>query len=169
QGPSARSAWATRGHSSNTGFTWTASIRPSSRTGARTTSRSVDGLVRSGGGVGSRYRRRMPVQELRATAGPRVGSSWNSHVGDLMDIDTRDHAGLNVTNVERSAAWYHDILGFELVHKFTHTWMVGRGSMRLGLLSDRRPARRRLGQQDCHHPHRLPHRSAGPACGTDFP
>ena len=50
-----------------------------------------------------------------------------------MNIDAMDHAGLNIINLERSAAWYQDVLGFDVVHKWTHTWLVARDSMRLGL------------------------------------
>ena len=50
-----------------------------------------------------------------------------------MDIQVIDHVGLNVTNLERSAEWYQRVLGFELVHKWKTTWMIGRGPMRLGL------------------------------------
>ena len=51
----------------------------------------------------------------------------------MLHLTNIDHAGINVTNLEQSAKWYHTVLGFELVHQFTHTWMVGRGNMRLGL------------------------------------
>ena len=50
-----------------------------------------------------------------------------------MDIEAIDHVAINVTNLERSAHWYARVLGFEIVHKWTTTWMVGRGKMRIGL------------------------------------
>jgi catechol 2,3-dioxygenase-like lactoylglutathione lyase family enzyme len=50
-----------------------------------------------------------------------------------MNLTHIDHAGLNVSDGQRSADWYRRVFGFELIHKFTHTWMVGRGLMRLGL------------------------------------
>ena len=40
---------------------------------------------------------------------------------------------MTVHDGERSAQWYHDIFGFELLQKFTRTWLVGRGSCNLGL------------------------------------
>jgi lactoylglutathione lyase len=44
-----------------------------------------------------------------------------------------DHAGLNVTDLARSSNFYLRVFDFEIVHKFTRTWLVGRGNMRLGL------------------------------------
>ena len=44
-----------------------------------------------------------------------------------MNLTHIDHAGLNVSDGQRSADWYRRVFGFELIHKFTHTWMVGRG------------------------------------------
>ena len=50
-----------------------------------------------------------------------------------MHVDTLDHVGLNVRDLERSAEWYARVLGFEILHKWTTTWMVGRPPVRLGL------------------------------------
>lgn len=44
-----------------------------------------------------------------------------------------DHFAVHVTDLERSAAFYKRVFGFELVHKFTTTWMVGNDSIRVGL------------------------------------
>ena len=44
-----------------------------------------------------------------------------------------DHIGVNVRNGAESADWYKNILGFSLLHKFTTTWLVGRGNIKLGL------------------------------------
>jgi catechol 2,3-dioxygenase-like lactoylglutathione lyase family enzyme len=44
-----------------------------------------------------------------------------------------DHVGINVTNLQHSADWYANVLGFTVVHKWKTTWMIGRGHMRLGL------------------------------------
>jgi catechol 2,3-dioxygenase-like lactoylglutathione lyase family enzyme len=50
-----------------------------------------------------------------------------------MFITHIDHVGLNVTDLQRSADWYCRVFGFEIIHKWTTTWMVGRALMRLGL------------------------------------
>ena len=50
-----------------------------------------------------------------------------------MDIRLIDHAGLNVRNLEASAAWYERVFGLTIVHKFTSTWLIGSGGIRLGL------------------------------------
>jgi len=50
-----------------------------------------------------------------------------------VDLQFIDHAGLNVTDLIRSAEWYGRVFGFEIVHQWKTTWMVGRGNMRLGL------------------------------------
>jgi catechol 2,3-dioxygenase-like lactoylglutathione lyase family enzyme len=50
-----------------------------------------------------------------------------------VDITIIDHVGLNITDLNRSAEWYSRILGFEIIHKWTTTWMVGKGQMRIGL------------------------------------
>jgi catechol 2,3-dioxygenase-like lactoylglutathione lyase family enzyme len=50
-----------------------------------------------------------------------------------VDITIIDHVGLNITDLNRSAEWYSRILVFEIIHKWTTTWMVGKGQMRIGL------------------------------------
>lgn len=50
-----------------------------------------------------------------------------------MDIKHIDHVGLNITDLERSAEWYPRVFGFEIINKWTTTWMVGNGLNRLGL------------------------------------
>ncbi len=43
------------------------------------------------------------------------------------------HVAMTVRDGAKSAQWYHDVFGFELVQKFTRTWLVGRASCNLGL------------------------------------
>lgn len=50
-----------------------------------------------------------------------------------MDIRLIDHIGLNVRSLEVSAEWYARVFGMTIVHKFTSTWMIGAGAVRLGL------------------------------------
>ncbi len=50
-----------------------------------------------------------------------------------MDITIIDHVAINITDLNRSADWYARVMGYEIIHKWTTTWMVGKGSMRLGL------------------------------------
>jgi catechol 2,3-dioxygenase-like lactoylglutathione lyase family enzyme len=48
-------------------------------------------------------------------------------------ISCYDHVAINVADLNRSAEWYQRVLGFELFHKWTTTWMIRRGEMRIGL------------------------------------
>lgn len=50
-----------------------------------------------------------------------------------MDLAGLDHYAIFVTDLERSADWYRHVLGFHVLHKWTTTWMVGRGNMKVGL------------------------------------
>jgi catechol 2,3-dioxygenase-like lactoylglutathione lyase family enzyme len=50
-----------------------------------------------------------------------------------VDITIIDHVGLNIKDLNRSAEWYSRVLGFEIIHKWTTTWLVGKGQMRIGL------------------------------------
>ncbi len=50
-----------------------------------------------------------------------------------MELKRIDHAGINVRDLNVSAEWYKRVLGFDIVHKWQTTWMVGKGTMRLGL------------------------------------
>lgn len=55
-----------------------------------------------------------------------------------MDLERIDHVGLNVRDLGVSADFYSRVFGFGVVHKWTTTWMVGAGAIRLGLFQ--RPA-----------------------------
>jgi catechol 2,3-dioxygenase-like lactoylglutathione lyase family enzyme len=55
-----------------------------------------------------------------------------------MELERIDHVGLNVRDLRASADFYSRVFGFGIVHKWTTTWMVGAGSIRLGLFQ--RPA-----------------------------
>src|SRR5690349_15871930 len=49
---------------------------------------------------------------------------------DFVDID---HLGINVTDLSRSEAWYQEVLGFEVLHRWKTTTLVGLGNVKLGL------------------------------------
>lgn len=49
------------------------------------------------------------------------------------DLIGLDHYAINVADLARSADWYEKILGFAILHKWTTTWMVGRGNIKVGL------------------------------------
>ena len=54
----------------------------------------------------------------------------SAHAPDLVGLD---HYAINVADLTRSADWYESILGFGILHKWTTTWMVGRGNIKVGL------------------------------------
>jgi catechol 2,3-dioxygenase-like lactoylglutathione lyase family enzyme len=49
---------------------------------------------------------------------------------DFVDID---HLGINVTDLGRSEAWYQDVLGFQILHRWKTTTLIGLGNVKLGL------------------------------------
>jgi len=78
------------------------------------------------------------------TQSPAAGSSTSS-ANALVRID---HAGLNVSNLTVSAAFYKKLFGFEVVHKWNTTWMVGKDAIRLGLFE--RPKATKIGDIDAY-------------------
>jgi catechol 2,3-dioxygenase-like lactoylglutathione lyase family enzyme len=50
-----------------------------------------------------------------------------------MDLVGLDHYAIAVKDLQRSAGWYCDVLGLHLLHRWTTTWMVGRGNIKVGL------------------------------------
>jgi catechol 2,3-dioxygenase-like lactoylglutathione lyase family enzyme len=50
-----------------------------------------------------------------------------------ISISSFHHVAMTVRDGAKSAQWYQHVFGFELVQKFTRTWLVGRGSCNLGL------------------------------------
>jgi catechol 2,3-dioxygenase-like lactoylglutathione lyase family enzyme len=44
-----------------------------------------------------------------------------------------DHVAMNVADLQHSFDWYHRLFGFEILHQWTHTWMIGTATMKLGL------------------------------------
>jgi glyoxylase I family protein len=51
----------------------------------------------------------------------------------IKNISRFHHVAMTVRDGAKSAAWYRDVFGFELVKKFTRTWLVGKGDCNLGL------------------------------------
>src|SRR5436190_10438916 len=51
-----------------------------------------------------------------------------------MNLNAIDHVAISVKSLEDSFRWYSQVLGFQLFHKFTRTWMVERDGMKLGLM-----------------------------------
>lgn len=52
------------------------------------------------------------------------------HIENISGIH---HVLMTVRDGESAAQWYRDVFGFELVHKFTRTWLVGAGRCNIGL------------------------------------
>jgi catechol 2,3-dioxygenase-like lactoylglutathione lyase family enzyme len=50
-----------------------------------------------------------------------------------MTLRRIDHVGVNVRDLPTSAAWYEKAFGLTVVHKWTTTWMIGCGAIRIGL------------------------------------
>jgi catechol 2,3-dioxygenase-like lactoylglutathione lyase family enzyme len=50
-----------------------------------------------------------------------------------MELQHIDHIGLNVRDLATSFKFYRAVFGFDIVHKWTTTWMVGKDAIRLGL------------------------------------
>ena len=44
-----------------------------------------------------------------------------------------DHYAVNVADLQRAADWYQRILGFNVLHKWQTTWMVGKDNIKVGL------------------------------------
>ena len=44
-----------------------------------------------------------------------------------------DHYAVNVADLQRAADWYRRILGFNVLHKWNTTWMVGKDNIKVGL------------------------------------
>jgi catechol-2,3-dioxygenase len=54
-----------------------------------------------------------------------------------MNLKAIDHVAVSVKSLEDSFRWYSQVLGFQLFHKFTRTWMIEKYGMKIGLM--RRP------------------------------
>lgn len=44
-----------------------------------------------------------------------------------------DHTAINVKNLQTTFDWYHKIFGFEIIHQWTHTWMIGNDVIKIGV------------------------------------
>lgn len=53
--------------------------------------------------------------------------------GPITEIRRLDHFALHVTDLERSAAFYEKVFGFQMINKWKTTWMVGNDYIRIGL------------------------------------
>jgi catechol 2,3-dioxygenase-like lactoylglutathione lyase family enzyme len=52
----------------------------------------------------------------------------------MMKLSRLDHFAVTVKDLQVSADWYQRVFGFEVIHRFTHTWMVGNPHMKVGLM-----------------------------------
>jgi catechol 2,3-dioxygenase-like lactoylglutathione lyase family enzyme len=50
-----------------------------------------------------------------------------------MEILRIDHVAINVKNLQNTFDWYNKVFKFEIVHRWTHTWMIGNDMMRIGV------------------------------------
>ena len=51
-----------------------------------------------------------------------------------MNLNAMDHVAVSVKSLEVSFKWYSQVLGFQLFHKFTRTWMIERNGFKIGLM-----------------------------------
>src|ERR1700722_5177937 len=51
----------------------------------------------------------------------------------IENISRIHHVAMTVRDGARSAEWYHRVFGFQLIEKFTRTWLVGSNTCSLGL------------------------------------
>jgi|SRR5882724_3661866 len=74
--------------------------------------------------------------------------SYNTSTPKTAEIPLEhlDHVGINVTDLQKSADWYKQALGFDIFHKWNTTWMIRRGDMRIGLFL--RPNATTIGDTD---------------------
>lgn len=68
------------------------------------------------------------------------------HVQNTLDLIGIDHFALHVTDLQRSSDWYYNALDFRILHKWTTTWMIGRGNIKIGLFL--RPEAKRLPDEE---------------------
>jgi lactoylglutathione lyase len=83
------------------------------------------------------------AQSSPATQSPKAGTppAKSAHrtpkapakPGPVQNLLFMDHVGINITDLQRSADFYERVLGFKIFHKWTTTWMVKRGRMKIGL------------------------------------
>jgi catechol-2,3-dioxygenase len=50
-----------------------------------------------------------------------------------MELVGLDHFAINVADLQRSADWYQSVFGFNILHNWNTTWMVGRDNIKIGL------------------------------------
>ena len=44
-----------------------------------------------------------------------------------------DHTAINVKSLQNTFDWYNKVFGFEIIHKWTHTWMIGDQQIKIGV------------------------------------
>ncbi len=52
-----------------------------------------------------------------------------------MNLERIDHFAITVKDVQASADWYSRVFGFEIIHRFTHTFFIGHKTIHIGLMS----------------------------------
>jgi len=50
-----------------------------------------------------------------------------------MSLQRIDHIGINVHDLAISFQFYHSVFGFEIIHKWKTTWMIGKDNIRIGV------------------------------------
>ena len=50
-----------------------------------------------------------------------------------MRLDYIDHFAISIKNLQASADWYKQVLGFDIFHRWKTTWMLQRENMKIGL------------------------------------
>src|ERR1700722_7487806 len=63
----------------------------------------------------------------------KLGSSQLAESKIATSFVLIDHLGVNVTDLARSETWYQEVLGFQILHRWKTTTLVGLGSAKIGL------------------------------------
>lgn len=44
-----------------------------------------------------------------------------------------DHVAINAKNLQTTFDWYSKLFGFDIIHKWEHTWMIGNQTIKIGV------------------------------------
>src|SRR5262249_18069438 len=75
-----------------------------------------------------------PTEKANNVVNARVQERSGALVPDqFVRAEYIDHVALNVTDLDRSAKWYKQVLGLDVLNKWDNAWLLCRGKIRLGI------------------------------------